>query len=107
MSDIVPFRRRPAPTVAAATKRLHGIWTEVETFVSYIEIERLTPNEMARVLRVFDTANACIRIVLSDFNEEPAITQLVEQSHEIKALIENARERVANLSSASSAVRSA
>lgn len=107
MSNVVPFDRRSEPTAAVGMERLRGISTEVENFISRMQVEHLTPNEMARILRVFDAANACIRIVLSDFSKEPAVNQLIEQSHGIKALIGAARERVDSLTGASSAVRSA
>ncbi|TWB04065.1 hypothetical protein [Bradyrhizobium stylosanthis] len=107
MSNVVPFNKCAAPTVAVAMERLRGISTEVESFVSRMQLEHLTPDEMERILRVFDTANACIRIVLSDFGKEPAINQLIKQSHEIKALIETARERIDQLVVAPSVVRSA
>jgi len=107
MPNVVFFNPRSPPTVAVAMERLRGISTEVETFVSRMQIECLTPSEMARILRVFDTANACIRIVLSDFSKEPAVNQLIEQSHEIRVLIEAARNRIDGLAVASSQVRPA
>lgn len=97
MSNVVPFSQRPVPATDVATKRLFGIWKNVEMFTCCIQLERLTPGEMSRVLRMFDTANACIQIVLSDFREDPAIDQLINQSREIKALIETARQKVACL----------
>ena len=106
MSKVVPFNQRSAPA-AVAMERLRRISTEVETFVSRMQIESLTPGELARILRIFDTANACIRIVLSDFSQDPAVNQLVEQSQGIKALIEAARKRLDGLSVAPSQVRSA
>ncbi|MDA9479636.1 hypothetical protein XI03_35100 [Bradyrhizobium sp. CCBAU 65884] len=97
MSNVVSFNPRTAPTVTMAMERLRGISAEVETFVSRMQIESLTPSELARILRAFDTANACIRIVLSDFGKEPAIHQLIEQSHGIQVLIEVARKRIDGL----------
>jgi len=107
MSNVVPFNQRLAPTAAGATERLRGISTVVDSFVSRMQIEHLTPSEMARILRAFDTANACIRIVLSDFGKEPTDNQLIEQSHGIRELIEVARKRIEGLAVASSQVRSA
>jgi hypothetical protein len=107
MSNVLPFNKCTAPTAAVAMERLRGIAIEVESFVSCMQVEHLTPDEMARILRAFDTANACIRIVLSDFGKEPAINQLIKQSHEIKALIEAARERIDCLIVAPSVIRSA
>jgi len=107
LSNVVPFNQQSVPTAAMAMERLRGISTVVETFVSRMQMECLTTNEMARIVRVFDTANACIRIVLSDFSKEPAVNQLIEQSHGIKVLIETARKRIDGLAVASSAVRSA
>ncbi|MBC9879074.1 hypothetical protein G8O24_17175 [Bradyrhizobium sp. INPA01-394B] len=107
MSKVVPFNQRSAPAAAVAMERLRGISIEIETLLSRVQIESLTPSEMARILRVFDTANACVRIVLSDFSKEPAVHQLIEQSHGIKALIEAARKRIDGLSVASSQVRPA
>ncbi|WP_298884919.1 hypothetical protein [uncultured Bradyrhizobium sp.] len=106
MSNVASFNRRPASTASVATERLRGISTVVETFISRTQIERLTPGEMARILRIFDTANACIRIVLSDFSKEPAVHQLIEQSHGIKVLIRTARERLDGLAVAPSDGRS-
>jgi len=107
MPKVVPFNQGSTPAAAVATERLRGIAMEIETFVSRMQIESLTPSEMARVLRVFDTANACIRIVLSDFSREPAVHELIEQSHGIKVLIEAARKRIDDLAVAPSQVRSA
>jgi hypothetical protein len=94
MSDIVPFGQRAAPSAAIAAERLYGIWLEVETFAFSVQMESLTQHEMARVQQNLDAANACIRIVLSDFSNDPAINQLIEQSHGIRTLIETARRRV-------------
>jgi len=107
MSNVVSFNRRSASTAAVATERLRGISTVVESFVARMEIEQLSPGEMARILRIFDTANACIRIVLSDFSKEPAVHQLIEQSHGIKVLIDTAREHIDGLVVAPSNSRSA
>jgi len=107
MPKVVPFNQGSTPAAAVATERLRGIAMEIETFVSRMQIESLTPSEMARVLRVFDTANACIRIVLSDFSREPAVHELIEQSRGIKVLIEAARKRIDDLAVAPSQVRSA
>ncbi|MDA9407104.1 hypothetical protein [Bradyrhizobium sp. CCBAU 45384] len=107
MSKVVPFNQRSVPSAGVAMERLRRISREVETFVSRMQIESLTPSEMARILRVFDTANACIRIVLSDFGQDPAVHQLIEQSHGIKELIEAARKRIDGLAVAPSQVRSA
>ncbi|QAU48948.1 hypothetical protein [Bradyrhizobium guangzhouense] len=107
MSKVVPFNQRSAPSAAVAMQRLRRISAEVETFVSRMQIESLTPGEMARILRIFDTANACIRIVLSDFSQEPAVHQLIEQSQGIKVLIEAARKRIEGLVVAPSQVCSA
>jgi len=107
MSNVLPFNKCAAPTAAVAMERLRGISTEVDSFVSRMQVEHLTLDELARILRAFDTANACIRIVLSDFGKEPAIDQLIKQSQEIKALIEVARERIDHFVVAPSAVRSA
>jgi len=105
MSNIVPFNQRPEPIAAVAVERLRGISTEVDN--SRMQVEHLTPTEMARILRFFDTANACIRIVLSDLSKEPAVNQLIEQSNGIKSLIEVAREQADGLTVALSAIRSA
>ncbi|MBR0848033.1 hypothetical protein JQ543_09805 [Bradyrhizobium diazoefficiens] len=94
---IVPLSQQAASSAAVATERLCSIRAEIEASVSHLEFKRLTPSEMARVLRIFDAANACIRIVLSDFGKDPAINHLIDQSHGIKALIETAREHLACL----------
>jgi len=107
MSNIVPFNQRPEPIAAVAVERLRGISTEDDNFISRMQVEHLTPTEMARILRFFDTANACIRIVLSDLSKEPAVNQLIEQSNGIKSLIEVAREQADGLTVALSAIRSA
>lgn len=107
MSDVVPFGPRPVPTAAVAIERLDSIWNAVQTFVCQMQPDRLTPEGMARILQTFDTANACIRVVLSDFGNDPAIHQLIGKSLEIKALIETARERIASLTAVSAAASSA
>jgi hypothetical protein len=96
MSNVVQLRQS-TPTGNSAKERLEGIWRAVETFVSGAQLEQLTPNEIARMLLVFDTANQCIRLVLSDFNNDAAINQLIDQSRGINALIETARRRIAGL----------
>lgn len=96
MSSVVSFSRR-APAAAVAKQRLEGIWSVVETHLSRLTPEHLTAAEMNRILRIFNTANDCIRIVLSDFSHDPAFDHLIGRSREIKALIDAARERVAGL----------
>ncbi len=84
-----------------AVNRLNDIWKTVEALSLRLQYELATPVEMMRVLRIFNTANSCVRIVLSDFKDDPAFDQLIDHSREITGMIDHAREKVASLIEAS------
>lgn len=99
MSNVVSFRRC-AQGGTVAKRRLEAIRSVVEAYVSRLKPERLTVDEINGILRILDTANECILIVLSDFNNDPAFDRLTGRSREVKAMIEAVRERVADLPAA-------
>lgn len=101
MSNVVAFLAQASAPASVAVSRLNDIWKTVEAFSPRRQYERATPAEMMRVLRIFNTANSCVRIVLSDFKDDPAFDQLVDHSREIAGMIDEARERVASLIAAS------
>ncbi|MCG2631543.1 hypothetical protein L6654_33435 [Bradyrhizobium sp. WYCCWR 13023] len=97
MSNVAAFPAQSSASASKAVHRLNEIWTSVETFTRQVEYDRVTPVDMLRILRIFNTANSCIRIVLSDFKDDPAIDQLVSYSCGITGMIEQARQKVAGL----------
>ncbi|UVO37602.1 hypothetical protein KUL72_04195 [Bradyrhizobium arachidis] len=101
MSNVVAFSAQASASASKAVSRLNEIWKAVEAFTLEMQYERVTPAEMMRVLRIFNTANSCIRIVLSEFKNDPAIDELVGHSREIARMIEEARRTVASLMKAS------
>ena len=101
MSKVVAFPAQASAPALMAVSRLNEIWTTVEALSLRLQYELSTPAEMMRVLRIFNTANSCVRIVLSDFKDDPAFDQLIDHSREITGMIDVAREKVASLIEAS------
>lgn len=97
MSNVVAFPAQASASALMAVNRLNDIWKTVEAFSLRRQYENATPAEMMRVLRIFNTANSCVRIVLSDFRDDPVIDQLVDHAREMTAKIDEAREKVARL----------
>lgn len=97
MSNVVAFSAQASAPASMAVSRLNEIWRAVDSFTQGFRCEHVTTAEMMRILRIFNTANSCIRIVLSDFRNDPAIDQLVGYSCDITAMIEQARQKVVSL----------
>jgi len=101
MSNVMAFPAQASASALMAVNRLDDIWETVESFSLQLQYEPATLAEMMRVLRILNTAKSCVRIVLLDFKDDPAIEQLVDHSREITGMIDEAREKVASLIEAS------
>ncbi|AWL96698.2 MULTISPECIES: hypothetical protein [Bradyrhizobium] len=80
----------PAET---AVKRLNGIG-EV---LSGLDISAIhTQDDMTRALWTLDTADKCIRMILTEFRTAPAKEQVVREAKRLVDLIELARDEISN-----------
>nr|QDF37321.1 hypothetical protein FJN17_06905 [Bradyrhizobium symbiodeficiens] len=82
--------RTPAET---AVKRLNGIG-EVLSSLDIAAIH--TQDDMTRALWTLDTADKCIRMILSEFRTAPAKEQVVREAARLVDLIELARDEISN-----------
>lgn len=82
--------KTPAET---AIKRLSGIG-EV---LSGLDIDAInSPDEMARALRTLDTADKCIRMILTEFKSERT-KDVISEANRLNDLIELARDEISDL----------
>lgn len=79
--------KTPAET---AVKRLNGIG-EVLSALEISEIQ--TQDDMARALWRLDTADKCIRLILTEFRSERT-TDVVREANSLLDLIEHARDEI-------------
>ncbi|TQF30693.1 hypothetical protein [Bradyrhizobium sp. UNPA324] len=88
------YRSNRANTPAeSAVKRLNGIG-EV---LSSLDISAVhTQDDMTRALWTLDTADKCIRMILSEFRTAPAKEQVVRKAKSLIGLIELARDEISN-----------
>ncbi|MBW7962206.1 hypothetical protein [Bradyrhizobium sp. BR 10261] len=82
--------RTPAET---AVKRLSGIG-EVLSGLDIATIH--SPDDMARALRTLDTADKCIRMVLTEFKSERT-RDVIREASRLNDLIELARDEISGL----------
>jgi len=84
---------RASTPAETAVKRLNGIG-EV---LSGLDISAIhTQDDMTRSLRTLDTADKCIRMILSEFRTAPAREKVVREAKRLVDLIELARDEIAN-----------
>lgn len=89
--------KTPAET---AIKRLSGIG-EV---LSGLDIDTIhSPDEMARALRTLDTADKCIRMILTEFKSERT-KDVIREANRLNDLIELARDEISDLHHADGAL---
>lgn len=90
----IDYRSIRANTPAeSAVKRLNGIG-EV---LSGIDISAIrTQDDMTRALWTLDTADKCIRMILTEFRTAPAREQVVRKAKSLVDLIELARDEISN-----------
>ncbi|WP_028135723.1 hypothetical protein [Bradyrhizobium japonicum] len=80
----------PAET---AVKRLNGIG-EV---LSSLDISTIhTQDDMTRALWTLETADKCIRMIVSEFRTAPAKEQVVRKAKSLVDAIEHARDEISN-----------
>ncbi|MBR1091645.1 hypothetical protein JQ621_29670 [Bradyrhizobium manausense] len=97
MTNVAAFPAHASATASMAVNRLNEILQTVEAVSLRLPHEHAARADMMRMLRIFNTANSCVRIVLSDFRDDPAFDQLALYSGEIKRMIETAREKAVGL----------
>lgn len=90
----IDYRSIRANTPAeTAVKRLNGIG-EV---LSSLEISAIhTQDEMTRALWTLDTADKCIRMILTEFRTAPAKEQVARKAKSLIDAIELARDEISN-----------
>jgi hypothetical protein len=90
----IDYRSIRANTPAeSAVKRLNGIG-EV---LSSLDISSIhTQDDMTRALWTLDTADKCIRMILSEFRTASAKEQVVRKAKSLVGLIELARDEISN-----------
>ncbi|MHC4053752.1 hypothetical protein GA0061098_1002101 [Bradyrhizobium shewense] len=90
----IDYRSIQANTPAeTAVKRLNGIG-EV---LSGLDISAIhTQDDMTRALWTLDTADKCIRMILTEFRTAPAKEQVVREAKRLVDLIELARDEISN-----------
>lgn len=82
---------RTSTPAEAAVKRLNGIG-EVLSGLDMSAIQ--TQNDMSRALLTLDTADKCIRAILTEFRTERAKEQVVREAKSLIDLIELARDEI-------------
>ena len=83
---------RASTPAETAVKRLNGIG-EV---LSGLDISAIhTQDDMTRSLWTLDTADKCIRMILSEFRTAPAREKVVREAKRLVDLIELARDEIA------------
>lgn len=80
----------PAET---AVKRLNGIG-EVLSSLDISTIQ--TQDDMTRALWTLETADKCIRMIVSEFRTAPAKEQVVRKAKSLVDAIEHARDEISN-----------
>ncbi|PDT88923.1 hypothetical protein CO669_17460 [Bradyrhizobium sp. Y36] len=90
----IDYRSLRANTPAeAAVKRLSGIG-EV---LSGLDISAIhTQDDMTRALWTLDTADKCIRMIVTEFRAAPAREQVVRKAKSLVDLIELARDEISS-----------
>ncbi|MCK1717042.1 hypothetical protein [Bradyrhizobium sp. 141] len=90
----IDYRSIRANTPAeTAVKRLNGIG-EV---LSDLDISAIhTQADMTRALLTLDTADKCIRMILTEFRTAPAREEIVRKAKSLVDLIELARDEISN-----------
>lgn len=90
----IDYRSIRANTPAeAAVKRLNGIG-EVLSSLDIAAIH--TQSDMIRALWTLDTADKCIRMILTEFRTAPAREQVVREARSLVNAIELARDEISN-----------
>jgi RPA family protein len=84
---------RASTPAETAVKRLNGIG-EVLSSLDMSTIH--TQDDMTRALWTLDTADKCIRMILSEFRTAPAKEQVVREATRLADLIELARDEISN-----------
>ena len=93
----IDYRSIRASTPAeAAVKRLNGIG-EVLSGLDMSAIQ--TQNDMSRALLTLDTADKCIRTILTEFRTERT-TEVVREATSLMSLIELARDELSDYAAA-------
>jgi hypothetical protein len=94
MSKLMNFPRheqRPAPHPAVVKMQA------LTSVLSDLDLNLQSQDDRRRALWILDLTNRCVRIILTDFKDDPHIGELIRQAEEITASIERARCMVQNL----------
>ncbi|MDE2378835.1 hypothetical protein [Bradyrhizobium sp.] len=93
MAEVINFpRTREHPAV----RRLQGLTRLLS------EMDGMTfqsEEDMRRALWILDLANRCVRVILSDFHDDPCISELIRQAEELVGAVERTRSMVDDLGS--------
>ncbi|MGY4365266.1 hypothetical protein ACVW1A_001331 [Bradyrhizobium sp. LB1.3] len=89
MSEVINFRRgQEHPAVHPAIIRVQRL----TTVLSELHGANLrTQDDIRGALWILDLTNRCVRVILSDFKDDPCIGQVIRQAEELTASVEIAR----------------
>jgi hypothetical protein len=96
MSEVINFPRAAGEqsTMHPAVLRLQGLATVMSELN---EMNLQSQDDMKRALWVLDLTNRCIKVILSDFRDDPSIGKLIERARELTDSVETARQMVHHL----------
>lgn len=95
MSEVIIFPRgQQHPAVHPAIIRVQRLTTVLSELH---EANLRTHDDMRGALWILDLTNRCVRVILSDFKDDPCIGELIRQAEELTASVERARRMVQHL----------
>ncbi|MET4216076.1 hypothetical protein ABIB00_001263 [Bradyrhizobium sp. LB14.3] len=99
MSEVINFPRpQESPAVHPGVLRVQ----QLATVLSKLHGANLrTQDDMRGALWILDLTNQCVRVILSDFKDDPCIRELIRHAEELTASIERAGGMVQHLGPAS------
>jgi hypothetical protein len=101
MPEVVNFLR-----AAGKQSRLHPAVLRLQglaTVMSELNGMNLrSQDDMKRALWILDLTNRCIKIILSEFRDDPSINELIKRAGELADSVEGARRMVHHLGSSPS-----
>jgi hypothetical protein len=95
MSEVINFpHRQEHPAVHPAVLRVQRL----ATVLSELHAANLrTKDDVHGALWTLDLTNRCVRVILSDFKDDPCSRELIRQAEELTASVKRARRMVLHL----------
>jgi len=96
MPKIINFRRAAAEqsSLHPAVLRLQGLATVMSELNG---MNLRSHDDMKRALWILDLTNHCIKVILSDFRDDPSIGRLIERAGDLTDSVECVRRMVHHL----------